>query len=654
MKTRKEKTLTLIAAFSLLLILLLGMGKLDVHAANGDDKGRLTIDLSNGNVWDENKDLTADQLEAFIGFWDIALDNNCMQMLFEEHFDDCTIISLDVNVDGIGDITRTYYNDQQKDDWEENEDRSVFGSYTVTLPQEAKDYWINQQGSYPFYSSVTFKFTEKPALVTVGNVNVCDSGPVTGEGISGTIVYKADTNTLTLVNATITASSSDGTDFVIFNKTDKELNIILKGKNTITYEGSADKTSAIIFTKSKLDISGGGELTAKAKNCDSCYGLHTSYFGTLTLNDVTISLEFNETALFNAVYSSGNDIFIQSSSLNVTSGNGGNKGYGICALGADLNIDKSNVTIDIGNKTDDINCIRNLQKTIKVTNDSAVTLKSGETNYYNYGIYQERGTTSVDETSIMEVLTGKGAFAAAIKGDTDGATLQISDACSGHVLVNMDSDPDSAAAWDKSTPVPGNYKYFFKPGSLNKAKLVLSKTSFTYNGKVQKPSVKTIDGRQLTLGTDYTVVIKNSKGKAVTSPKTAGTYTVTATLNGRYYGTTGGAKFEIKKAANPLKVEGKAVSIKYSNLKTKAQKFSVKKMITKSGQGTITYKLSSVKKSGKDFKTYFKINEKTGAVTVKKGLKKGKYTVKATVKAAGNTNYKASGLKTITFTVTVK
>ena len=48
------------------------------------------------------------------------------------------------------------------------------------------------------------------------------------------------------------------------------------------------------------------------------------------------------------------------------------------------------------------------------------------------------------------------------------------------------------------------------------------------------------------------------------------------------------------------------------------------------------------------------IAKKTGKVTVKKGLKKGTYKVKVIVKAKGNTNYKASAVKTVTFTIRIK
>lgn len=111
--------------------------------------------------------------------------------------------------------------------------------------------------------------------------------------------------------------------------------------------------------------------------------------------------------------------------------------------------------------------------------------------------------------------------------------------------------------------------------------------------------------------------------------------------------------WKIVKAANPLKVKAKTASVKYSKVKSKAQKLAVSKVMTftKKGQGTISYALSSAKKGSKSFKKYFEVNKKTGAVTVKKGLKKGTYKVKINVKAAGSTNYKAA---TVGVTCTIK
>ena len=49
----------------------------------------------------------------------------------------------------------------------------------------------------------------------------------------------------------------------------------------------------------------------------------------------------------------------------------------------------------------------------------------------------------------------------------------------------------------------------------------------------------------------------------------------------------------------------------------------------------------------------FKVAASTGKITVPKGTKKGTYTVKITVKAAGNSTY-ISGTKSVTFKVVVK
>lgn len=180
------------------------------------------------------------------------------------------------------------------------------------------------------------------------------------------------------------------------------------------------------------------------------------------------------------------------------------------------------------------------------------------------------------------------------------------------------------------------------PVSIKDAKVLLSAESFKYTGKIRKPVIKTVAGKALKEGTDYTAKWSNEKSKD------AGTYTITITGKGGYTGTTKAA-YKITKAANPLKIKGNTARIKYSKLKKKNQTLAVKKVIkvTKKGKGKLTYKKVSGSKK-------ITINKKTGKVTVKKGLKKGKYKVKVKVKAAGNKNYKASKAKKVTFTIVVK
>lgn len=110
------------------------------------------------------------------------------------------------------------------------------------------------------------------------------------------------------------------------------------------------------------------------------------------------------------------------------------------------------------------------------------------------------------------------------------------------------------------------------------------------------------------------------------------------------------------KAANPLKLKGKAVTVKYKKLRKKAQVLAAGKVIkfTKKASDKKTYKLVSAKKGKKNFKKYFKINSKTGKVRIKKGLKKGTYKVKIRVRALGNSKYKPSTWKPVTAKVKVK
>lgn len=180
------------------------------------------------------------------------------------------------------------------------------------------------------------------------------------------------------------------------------------------------------------------------------------------------------------------------------------------------------------------------------------------------------------------------------------------------------------------------------PVSINDEKVILSRASFTYNGKVQKPSITKIGGKELKEETDYTVIWSNAKSK------NAGSYTLTVTGKGNYTGSSK-AVYKINKASNKLKVKGKTAKIEYSRLRKKKQALAVKKLVTvtKKGQGKLTY----TKKAGNKKIT---VNKKTGKTTVEKGLKKGTYKVKVKIKAAGNKNFKPSAAKTVTFVIKVK
>ena len=130
--------------------------------------------------------------------------------------------------------------------------------------------------------------------------------------------------------------------------------------------------------------------------------------------------------------------------------------------------------------------------------------------------------------------------------------------------------------------------------------------------------------------------------KGVVKGVKAGTATITVTAKAGSEKATAKAKITVKKLANPMTVKASAKTLKASALKKKAQTVSAIKV--SKAQGKVTY----TKKSGK-----FAVNKSNGKITVKKGTKKGKYSVKVAVKAAGNAKYNAS-TKTVTVKITVK
>ena len=106
------------------------------------------------------------------------------------------------------------------------------------------------------------------------------------------------------------------------------------------------------------------------------------------------------------------------------------------------------------------------------------------------------------------------------------------------------------------------------------------------------------------------------------------------------------------KAVNPLNAEGKTVKISYKKLKKKTQTIALKKVVDlNQTQGEVSWLLAGVKPA--KAKKRFSIDERTGKVTVKKGLKKGLYKVTVNLMAAGTENFHgAEG--TLTFQVRVK
>ncbi len=167
-----------------------------------------------------------------------------------------------------------------------------------------------------------------------------------------------------------------------------------------------------------------------------------------------------------------------------------------------------------------------------------------------------------------------------------------------------------------------------------------------YTGKALKPKPVVLEDETTSEavqhkykeGVDYEMSYKNNVN--------AGKATATVTGIGNYAGKVS-VKFTILKAKNTMKAGGKTATVSAAKLKKKAQtlkRTAVLKISKKKGA------LTFVKKSGNK---KIRIAKKTGKVTVKKGLKKGTYTVKVRVRAAGTKNYKAL-TKTVPFRIRVR
>ena len=145
---------------------------------------------------------------------------------------------------------------------------------------------------------------------------------------------------------------------------------------------------------------------------------------------------------------------------------------------------------------------------------------------------------------------------------------------------------------------------------------------------------------------DYTLSCTNfdkAKGKATIAVQGTGDYTGSYEISVR-----------IKKS-NPMTLSGRTATVSYSRLSKKAQTIKRAKAIKVSkAKGKVSYKLVSATKGGKSFKKKFRIDKKTGKITVKKGLKKGTYKLRVKVKAAGDADHDASAWKTVTVKVRVK
>ena len=163
--------------------------------------------------------------------------------------------------------------------------------------------------------------------------------------------------------------------------------------------------------------------------------------------------------------------------------------------------------------------------------------------------------------------------------------------------------------------------------------ITLSKTAYTYDGKVKKPSVTVKDSKGKTIAAGNYTVSYSSGRKAV------GAYTVTVKFKGNYSGT--------KKLS--FKINPPTTSLSKVTAGKKAFTASWKKQAAQTTGYQLQY--STDKNFKKNNKTVTVSNNKTTKTTVKKLTAKKKYYVRIrTYKTVGKTKYYSSWSKAKTVT----
>ena len=185
-----------------------------------------------------------------------------------------------------------------------------------------------------------------------------------------------------------------------------------------------------------------------------------------------------------------------------------------------------------------------------------------------------------------------------------------------------------------------------------KAKLVklssqsITGVSSTYNKKYGDKAF-TLKAKAKT-----TVSYKSSNTKVATVDKNGkvtikgvGTakITITAAAKNNYKAATKTVTIKVAKAAPTIKVKTTSANVRYANLRSRAQVFSLGASVN--SKGKLTYK----KVAGSSAISV----ASNGRVTVKKGMKKGTYKAVIRVYAGAKGNYN-SGYKTVTVTVRVR
>ena len=213
--------------------------------------------------------------------------------------------------------------------------------------------------------------------------------------------------------------------------------------------------------------------------------------------------------------------------------------------------------------------------------------------------------------------------------DSKGNTISSS-----HYTVTYASGRKNAGTYKVTVKMKGNYSgtktltFKINPINVSKCKISLSKTSYTYNGKAQKPTVtvKNANGTKLTTSS-YTVTYASGR-------KNPGTYKVTIKMKGNYTGTKTLTFKVLPTKTSISKVTGakKALTVKWAKKTTQVTGYEIQYSTTK---------------SFKSYKSKTVTSNKTTSATIKSLKAKTTYYVRVRTYKTVNGKKVYSGWSTI-------
>ena len=221
-------------------------------------------------------------------------------------------------------------------------------------------------------------------------------------------------------------------------------------------------------------------------------------------------------------------------------------------------------------------------------------------------------------------------------------------------MITTSNNPKSNAVGTYTVTIDGkgNYSgskkltYTIAPATVTSA--VLTKVSSAYSGKTQIPALKDVKAGTVKMkSSDYTVSYLNASKKTISASniKNAGTYYVKIMGKGNFKGSKILA-YKIKQASNKATPAKLTVSqtIATKALNKNAVTITLPKVATKFGKAAWVVTMKDTKNV---------LSFKSGKVVVKKGSKKGTYTIKLKASVVATKNYKAASTNVVTVKVKV-